>query len=251
MRTRAFKVMVMIGLLATQAGRSSADPFFQILQDPNGELLLYNYGNPDPGNPNLEVVGLQFHAASAKLRLENYRTLKKLTEKQFDVLIANDHWLAEATLGAGKNLDPNEKGDYIRMGRLVPIPDFTLDGVVNLGDLGRLKANFGTGSTLQEGDNNGDHQVDLSDFGDLRTWFGADLNELLVIKVLIPPAEPMGSSPAYTARVIPTLEPGLGATTPPDGVARTEPAAAPEPAAIVLALLGALGLVWLTARRQL
>jgi hypothetical protein len=50
--------------------------------------------------------------------------------------------------------------------------DVNLDGTVDLGDFGILKANFGQGARRTGGDLDGDSVVNLTDFGILKTNFG-------------------------------------------------------------------------------
>ncbi len=50
--------------------------------------------------------------------------------------------------------------------------DYNHDGPINLDDFAVLKANFGTGTTRQQGDTNIDGKVDLTDFGMLKENFG-------------------------------------------------------------------------------
>jgi hypothetical protein len=50
--------------------------------------------------------------------------------------------------------------------------DANLDGKIDLNDFGLLKASFGTGQRLSEGNMNGDTMVDLNDFGILKANFG-------------------------------------------------------------------------------
>ena len=56
---------------------------------------------------------------------------------------------------------------------VIPVPgDADFDGDVDLADFGVLKANFGVGTTRQQGDFNGDGKVDLTDFAILKQAFG-------------------------------------------------------------------------------
>jgi hypothetical protein len=58
---------------------------------------------------------------------------------------------------------------------LIPLPlpgDANGDHNVDLSDFGILKANFAIGTRRAEGDVNGDGQVDLNDFGILKDNFG-------------------------------------------------------------------------------
>ena len=59
----------------------------------------------------------------------------------------------------------------------LPLPtllpgDATLDGVVDLSDFGRLKAQLGKGGFWYQGNFNEDARVDLADFGVLKANFG-------------------------------------------------------------------------------
>ncbi len=63
------------------------------------------------------------------------------------------------------------------LGYAVPIAgDANFDGQVNLSDFGVLKSNFGGSGGFAAGDFNGDGQIDLSDFGLLKQHFGSSWN---------------------------------------------------------------------------
>lgn len=60
---------------------------------------------------------------------------------------------------------------------LIPIGDATLDGKVDVSDLGILASNYGqtTGMTWQTGDFNRDGMVDVADLAMLATYYGTDM----------------------------------------------------------------------------
>jgi glucose/arabinose dehydrogenase len=66
------------------------------------------------------------------------------------------------------------QGSILRIEAVPAAADPDRNGVVDLTDFGILKANFGLGTTWDQGDFNGDGKVDLTDFGVLKVNFGKD-----------------------------------------------------------------------------
>lgn len=63
-------------------------------------------------------------------------------------------------------------GEVFKLEAVPGLADADLNGVTDLTDFGILKSNFGRGTTMTQGDFNGDARVDLSDFGVLKLNFG-------------------------------------------------------------------------------
>jgi hypothetical protein len=57
--------------------------------------------------------------------------------------------------------------------------DADVDGDVDLADFGILKSHFGTGATRAEGDFSADGRVDLADFAILKVQFGTPYDEAI------------------------------------------------------------------------
>lgn len=226
----------------------SAEQRFELWQDAGGELLLINVGEPDANNARAQVAALEFSTPpEVNLRLDNYRTLQGYSGGYFNIIKANQHFLSEASATNVIAIEADEKKDFLRVGRLLDLADADRDNDADLNDFGLLKDSFGKAGV---GDFNGDATTDFTDFGILRSQFGVPFDQLLTVRVTLPPtAGTLSLSYPATFGHPDWIADGL--STPPDGVLPTSSIAAPEPSTGLLTLAGLVGyLAGSCARRR-
>lgn len=132
-------------------------------------LVVWDRGDnqPEGGGPTSTVIpGLDYALFSLS---HGSQSLAQNNRNESDVFFTDftgRFWLYATDMQLGLLGEPGfEPGDNVDAMEVIVPGDITLDDVVDVGDLGVLGANWGTGNTWMTGDVTGDQMVNVGDLG--------------------------------------------------------------------------------------